>query len=72
MTSRGMKMENKDEDQLILNTLVEVSNAIKSCKPPDHLEYFAMFLVKHMREVREEKHLDMAIKLLQVVKEFKD
>lgn len=70
--SRGMKRKNEDEDQLIVNQLGEVSSAIKSCEPPDGLKYFAMSLLKHMREVREERRLAMQIKLLQVVKEFSD
>ncbi|XP_049517124.1 uncharacterized protein LOC125942912 [Dermacentor silvarum] len=70
-SSRGGKRKKKDDGQLILEQLGNVTCAMKTCKPQDDLEMFCFSLLKDMREVPEDRRLTMKIKLMQVVEELK-
>ncbi|XP_072143796.1 uncharacterized protein [Dermacentor andersoni] len=52
--------------------LQNVANQLNNYKPRDMDEHFALALLEHMRTVRPENKIDLQLKLLQVVKEFKD
>nr|XP_050022800.1 uncharacterized protein LOC126516741 [Dermacentor andersoni] len=63
------KKRNRD---MYENELQNVANQLNNYKPRDMDEHFALALLEHMRTVRPEKKIDLQLKLLQVVKEFKE
>ncbi|XP_077553890.1 uncharacterized protein LOC144168797 [Haemaphysalis longicornis] len=57
-----------DNDSLLIEHLGKLTNSVE--EQDDH-HHFALSLVRAMREVKEEHHLDMRIKIMEVIKQFK-
>ncbi|XP_077561444.1 uncharacterized protein LOC144177737 [Haemaphysalis longicornis] len=57
-----------DDDSLLIEHLGKLTNSLE--EQDDH-HHFALSLVRSMREVKEEHHLDMRMKIMEVIKQFK-
>lgn len=57
-----------DDDSLLIEHLGKLTNSLE--EQDDH-HHFALSLVRSMRELEEEHHLDMRMKIIEVIKQFK-
>ncbi|XP_077537546.1 uncharacterized protein LOC144149775 [Haemaphysalis longicornis] len=58
-----------DDDSLLIEHLRKLTNSLDE---QDGHHHFALSLVRSMREVKKEHHLDMRMKIMEVIKQFKD
>lgn len=61
------RQKKDDNDSLLVEHLGKLTNSLED--QDDH-HYFALSLVKSMRKVKEEDHLRMRMKILEVIQQF--